>query len=52
MKKHGYLERIVELLKKNRVESVVYDKIMPNPWAEHVDEGAAVAREESCDFIL
>jgi alcohol dehydrogenase len=29
---------------------VVYDKILPNPWAEHVDEGAAV--EEGCDFIL
>jgi alcohol dehydrogenase len=52
MKKHGYLERVVGLLKENRVESVVYDKIMPNPWAEHVDEGAAVAREEGCDFIL
>ncbi len=52
MKKHGYLERVIGLLKKNRVDSVVYDKILPNPWAEHVDEGAAVARKEVCDFVL
>ncbi len=52
MKKHGYLERVIGLLKKNRVDSVVYDKILPNPWAEHVDEGAAVARKEGCDFVL
>ncbi len=52
MKKHGYLDRVTEYLKENGVESVVYDKIVPNPVLEHVEEGAAVARENSCDFVL
>ncbi|NIP28313.1 MAG: iron-containing alcohol dehydrogenase [Phycisphaerae bacterium] len=52
MKKHGYLDRVTEYLKENSVESVVYDKIVPNPVSEHVEEGAAVARENGCDFVL
>jgi len=52
MKKHGYLDRVKEYLKENGVESVVYDKIVPNPVSEHVEEGAAVAREHGCDFVL
>ncbi len=52
MKKHGYLERVLDYLGQNGVEAVVFDKILPNPVSEHVDEGAAVAREQKCDFIL
>jgi alcohol dehydrogenase len=52
MKKHGYLERVLGYLGQNGVEAVIYDKILPNPVSEHVDEGAAVARENKCDFVL
>ncbi len=52
MKKHGYLDRTVKLLKDNGVEAVIYNKIQPNPVCEHVEEGAAVAKENGCDFIL
>ena len=52
MKKHGYLERVTDYLKRNRVKTVVFDRILPNPVTEHVDEGAAIAREEGCDFII
>lgn len=52
MKKHGYLDRVVKLLKDNGVEAIVYDKIQPNPICEHVEEGAAVAKENGCDFVL
>lgn len=52
MKKHGYLDRVTEYLKENGVESVVYDKIVPNPVSDHVQEGANVARENGCDFVL
>ena len=52
MKKHGYLDRATKLLKDNGIETVVYDKIQPNPVCEHVEEGAAVAKENGCDFIL
>jgi alcohol dehydrogenase len=52
MRKQGYLDRVVELLKARGVESVVYDKIQPNPICEHVEEGAAVAKRNKCDFVV
>jgi alcohol dehydrogenase len=52
MRKHGYLDRLVKLLKDNGAASVVYDKILPNPVSSHVEEGASVARSEKCDFVL
>ncbi|MBF9016356.1 MULTISPECIES: iron-containing alcohol dehydrogenase [unclassified Oceanispirochaeta] len=52
MRKFGYLQKVEELLKQNGVESAVFDKILPNPIKSHVMEGAAMAREEGCDFIL
>jgi alcohol dehydrogenase len=52
MKKHGYLDRVIDYLKENGVESVVYDRIVPNPVSEQVEEGATVAKENGCDFVL
>jgi alcohol dehydrogenase len=52
MKKHGYLDRAIDYLTRNRVETVLFDRILPNPVLKHVDEGAAVARKEGCDFII
>ena len=52
MRKYGYLEQVQALLKENGVESVVFDKILPNPIQEHVMEGAAVAKENDCDFVI
>lgn len=52
MRKLGYLDRVTGYLAQNGVESVVYDKILPNPLVENVMEGAKVARENNCDFIV
>jgi len=52
MKRHGYLDEVLECLKDNAVEAVVYDRIQPNPVSEHVEEGAAIAKENSCDFVI
>ena len=52
MKKNGYLDRVVGYLKQNGVESVMFDKILPNPIVDHVMEGAKVARENMCDFVI
>ncbi len=52
MRENGYLDRAAEYLRQNGVESVVYDKILPNPVSEHVDEGAAFAKESGCDFVV
>jgi alcohol dehydrogenase len=43
---------VVTLLERNGVESVVYDKVEPNPVSEHVEEGASIVREKGCDFVV
>jgi len=52
MRKYGCLDRVLKYLKENGVETVVYDKIQPNPVSEQVEEGASVARENGCDFVV
>lgn len=52
MRKQGYLDRVVGLLDGQGVESVVFDKIRPNPVKDHVMEAAAIARAEGCDFVV
>lgn len=53
VKKYGYLDRVVELLKKNHgTQSVVFDKVLPNPLLSHVREAAALCRAEGCDFVV
>lgn len=47
----GYLDRVQSLLKRQGVESVVFDKVQPNPVVEHVMEAAALAKETGCDFV-
>ena len=49
---NGYLDRVEEQLAKAGVESVVFDKISPNPMKSVVMEGAQVARQEGCDFVI
>ncbi|MDR0573132.1 MAG: iron-containing alcohol dehydrogenase [Tannerella sp.] len=52
MRTNGYLERALSLLKENRTEAVVFDRIRSNPVLSHVMEGAAMARDEQRDFVL
>ena len=52
MKKYGYLDKVIELLKDNDTEAVVFDKILPNPIKGHVMEAAALCRAERCDFVI
>lgn len=52
MKKLGIQDKVIELLEKNHVQAVVYDKITPNPTRKGVMEAAALAKKENCDFTL
>lgn len=52
MRQNGYLDRLIALLKKNGAESVVFDKIQPNPIKSHVMEAAEIARKNGCDFVI
>lgn len=52
MKKYGYLDRLTAILKDKGIDYVIFDKILPNPIKKHVMEGAKIAREEKCDFVI
>jgi len=52
MKKYGYLDRLTAILKEKGIDYVVFDKILPNPIKKHVMEGAGLARQEGCDFVI
>ncbi|MCI1209143.1 MAG: iron-containing alcohol dehydrogenase [Treponema sp.] len=49
---NGYLDTLEHELKLAGVESVVFDKILPNPVKRHVMEGAEFARKNNCDFVI
>jgi len=51
-RKYGYLDKVQEYLKQNGVDTVVFDKVQPNPAAGHIDEAAGLARRENCEFII
>lgn len=53
VKKYGYLDRVISLLKQNNdTQCVVFDKVMPNPLLSHVREAAALCRADGCDFVI
>ena len=52
MRKYGYLGNVERYLKENGVDSVVFDKILPNPTKQHVMEAAELCRKERCDMVV
>ena len=52
MKKYGYLDKVIEILKENEVDAIVYDKILSNPAKAQVMEAAAICRERGCDMVV
>ena len=47
----GYVEILRKEMAEAGVESVVYDQVSPNPTVHNVNEAAALARANSCDFV-
>lgn len=52
VKRYGYLAKLERQLELAGVEHVLFDRILPNPIKDHVMEGAELARQEGCDFIV
>ena len=48
----GLLDEVQGWLDENGVRTVVYNRILPNPHIEAVDEAARIAREAQVDFLL
>jgi len=52
MVRNGYLSKVQSMLAKQDVQTMVYDKVIPNPESDQVDEAAAICRENSIDFVV
>lgn len=52
VKKYGYLKRLEEQLDLSGVTYELFDKILPNPVIAHVHEGAQLAKDTGCDFVI
>lgn len=52
VRENGYLDRLTAILQSKEVEFVIFDKILPNPIKKHVMEGAELAKEVDCDFVI
>lgn len=51
-KENGSLDQVLKQLSLAGIETAIFDKIMENPLKSVIMEGAAFAREHSCDFIV
>lgn len=51
-KKTGLLQRVEELMRKVGIDTLVFDKVIPNPISDHVDEATEIVRREKIDFIV
>jgi len=44
--------RIIKILHQSRVETVLFDRAVPNPTTESIDEATNIARREGVDVLL
>lgn len=51
-RENGYLDLVVKELILSNVEYVVYDEVASNPVVENIVNGAKMARENKCDFVI
>lgn len=51
-KESGLLSKTKNLLKKNKVEYIVFDEVTPNPLTTTVCHGAQIANDEHCDLVV
>lgn len=50
--RNGTLNIVTEKLKEHQIDSVVFDKVVPDPPATIVNEGGAYCKKENCDCVI
>jgi alcohol dehydrogenase YqhD (iron-dependent ADH family) len=48
----GLLDRALDNLKRNGVDTVVFDRIEPNPRSSTVDDGAVIVRQKNIEVVI
>ncbi len=52
VKRYGYLDSLKKELDLAGADYVLFDEIRPNPTRENVMDGARLAKETGCDFVV
>ena len=52
VKSAGIADKVLESLKEAEVEIVIFDKVIPNPTNEVVEEAAKIAKEKKVDTFV
>jgi 1,3-propanediol dehydrogenase len=48
----GYIKKVVDILDKDSVESVIYDEVNTEPDDKKVMTGVGIYKDEKCDFLI
>ena len=48
----GLLDKVLANLQESKIDTVVFEKVEPNPRATTIDEGAGIARKEKIDLVI
>jgi len=51
-RKHGYTQKIIDLLKEHNIETVVFEEVESNPDTLTINKGRDIAKKHNCDFII
>jgi alcohol dehydrogenase len=51
-KSTGLLDKVVKELDETGISHILFDRIVPNPLTTTVDDGAKIAKDEKCDFVI
>lgn len=51
-REYGYLDLVEQELQLAQIEYAVFDKVESNPVVQNIVDGARMAREQQCDFII
>lgn len=52
LRKNGYLDILTKQFEKSDIKYTLFEKIVTNPTLSSVTEGAKLARDNNCDFII
>lgn len=52
VKAAGIIHRIIESLSNSEIQCIEFDKVLPDPPAEIVDEGSNLCNSEGCDCVI
>ncbi|MGB2741300.1 MAG: L-threonine dehydrogenase [Cognaticolwellia sp.] len=52
LNKIGVVKHFTDLLDEQKITSVVFDKVQPNPTVSNVNDGLALLKQHDCDFVV